>query len=71
MGPLGGAYGKVMREMAGDILSGSNFRSLGLFDPAAIDGLLAEFPDPSFLVGKQIMSLLMFGLWHEGVVARA
>jgi len=66
--PLDGAYGKIMREMAGDVLTGSRFRGLGLFERPAVEGLLAEFPNPSFLVGRQIMALVMFALWHESVV---
>jgi len=67
--PLDGAYGKVVREMAGDVLRGSRFRGLGLFDNRVVESLLAEFPNPSFLVGRQIMALVMFGLWHEAVMS--
>jgi asparagine synthase (glutamine-hydrolysing) len=66
--PLDGAYGAVIRELAGDVLTGSRFRSLGLFDNRAVETLLGEFPNPSFLVGRQIMALVMFALWHEGVM---
>lgn len=69
--PLGGRYGAVMREMAGDVLGSARFRSLGLFDAGAVDALIASFPNPSFLVGRQIMALVMFALWHEGVAAAA
>jgi asparagine synthase (glutamine-hydrolysing) len=67
--PLDGAYGRVVREMAGDVLRGSRFRGLGLFDNRAVESLLAEFPNPSFLVGRQIMALVMFALWHEAVMS--
>ena len=65
--PLDGAYGAVIREMAGDVLSSARFRALGLFDGRAVDSLLKEFPNPSFLVGRQIMALVMFALWHESI----
>ncbi len=67
MVPLHGAYGKVMRDMAGDILGGTRFRNNGVFKPQAIDTLLAHLAAPSFLAGKQIMALVMFGLWEESV----
>lgn len=69
--PLDGRYGAVMREMAGDVLTGARFRNLRLFDEGAVDALLASFPNPSFLVGRQIMALVMFALWHEGVLGAA
>ena len=65
--PLTGAYASVIKEMAGDVLSSARFRDLGIFDPVQTDALLAQFPSPSFLVGRQVMALLMFGLWHEAM----
>lgn len=67
--PLDGRYGAVLREMAGDLLTAARFRNLRLFDERAVDDLLAAFPNPSFLVGRQLMALVMFALWHEGVVS--
>ena len=69
--PLDGAYGAMVREIAGDVLNSQRFRNLGLFNVQAVDGLLKEFPNPSFLVGRQIMALVMFALWHEAVGQRA
>lgn len=69
--PMDGAYGAVIRELAGDLLTSARFRSLGLFRPQAVDALLAEFPAPSFLVGKQILSLTMLALWEREVLATA
>jgi asparagine synthase (glutamine-hydrolysing) len=67
--PLDGSYGAVIREMACDLLNSARFRGLGLFRPQAVDALLDEFPAPSFLVGKQILSLTMFALWEREVLA--
>ena len=64
-----GEYGTIVREMAGDVLSSARFHSLKLFDDRAVDSLLAAFPSPSFLVGRQIMALMMFALWYEAVAA--
>lgn len=66
--PMDGPYGAVIREMAGDLLGSARFRDLGLFQPQAVDALLAEFPTPSFLVGKQILSLTMLALWERQVL---
>lgn len=66
--PMEGAYGAVIRELAGDVLTSRRFRDLGLFRPEAVDRLLSGFPEPSFLAGKQILSLAMFGLWADKVL---
>lgn len=71
MVPLSGAYGTVIREIAGDVLCSSRFRSLGIFNEAQVDTLLAKFPNASFLVSRQVMALLMFGLWHQALTQRA
>ena len=65
--PLTGPYGAVIREMAGDILSSASFRDLGVFDRAQTEALLDSYSDTSFLAGRQLMAVLMFGLWHEAM----
>jgi asparagine synthase (glutamine-hydrolysing) len=67
--PLRGKYGAVLSEMARDVLSTTHFRNLGIFNQTVVDALLAQFPNPSFLVGRQVMALMMFALWHERVAA--
>lgn len=71
MVPLHGAYGKVMSEMAIDTLMGSRFRNLGLFSTQQVNALLKTFETPSLLVGKQVMALLMFALWEDGIHRKA
>lgn len=66
--PMDGPYGTEIRSLAGDILTSRRFRDLGLFRGSTIESLLKEFPSPSFLVGKQILSLTMLGLWEREVL---
>jgi asparagine synthase (glutamine-hydrolysing) len=70
MVPLSGAYGSVIREIAGDVLTSKEFRTVGVFNQAIVNKLLMTFPNTSFLVSRQIMALLMFGLWHQALTRR-
>lgn len=65
--PMEGRYGDAIRQLAGDALSSSEFRDLGYFDMAAVDRMLAGFPSPSLLEGKQILALTMLAIWNREV----
>lgn len=71
MVPMDGVYGTEMRTLAGDILGSSEFRALRLFDQSVIDELLAQFPSPSLVAGKQLLAVLMFALWNREVRVEA
>lgn len=67
MVPMDGGYGAAIRELAGDLLGSSDFRELEIFDDAELDRILAGFPSPSLVEGKQILGLIMFALWNREV----
>ncbi|MEK9968420.1 MAG: asparagine synthase (glutamine-hydrolyzing) [Ferrovibrio sp.] len=69
--PQEGAYAVAIREMSGDLLLSRRFRENGLFDGAAVAGLLDRFRKPSLLPGKQLLSVMMFALWEREVLAAA
>ncbi|MBI5055301.1 MAG: asparagine synthase (glutamine-hydrolyzing) [Nitrospirae bacterium] len=68
MVPLDGAYGAVLREMISDMLLSSSFRERGIFRIEAVEDLVKEFSQSPFLVGKQLMSLVMLEFWLEKVL---
>ncbi|MEQ8284620.1 asparagine synthase (glutamine-hydrolyzing) [Thalassospira sp.] len=66
--PMNGAWGGVLREMAGDYLLSTRFRQSGIFCPKTIDKLLSGFPSSTLLEGKQILALMMFAMWQDRVL---
>ena len=67
--PMNGAWGGVLREMAGDYLLSTQFRQSGIFCPKTIDNLLSGFPSSTLLEGKQILALMMFAMWQDRVLS--
>jgi asparagine synthase (glutamine-hydrolysing) len=54
-----------LRELAGDLLSPDRLRAQGIFDPAAVHGLLVDHWAGRRDNRKGLWTLLMFQLWHD------
>ncbi|MBI3465749.1 MAG: asparagine synthase (glutamine-hydrolyzing) [Planctomycetes bacterium] len=54
-----------LRELAGDLLAPSRLRAQGIFEPEAVERLLAEHGRGRRDNRKGLWTLLMFQLWHD------
>ncbi|MDH5509470.1 MAG: asparagine synthase (glutamine-hydrolyzing) [Nitrospinota bacterium] len=66
--PVDGAYGAIMRKMTKECLLDGAFLRRGIFRENVIKGLIDDYPKSPFLVGKQLMAIVMLELWLQKVL---
>jgi asparagine synthase (glutamine-hydrolysing) len=57
-----------LRDLVGDMLNASRLRNVGVMDPNAVAEVVRQHMDGRVDRGREIWSLLMFGLWHARYV---
>jgi len=63
--PIGQWFKEGLRDQLLAELSASRLRAQGIFDPTAVERLVAEHLSGRFDHRKQLWTLLMFQLWHR------